>query len=265
MPAPVCYELRSEVAHITLSAAESGNALNEVTLQHLNEGIDRANSEESCRAIVISALGSDFCKGMDFNFVLSKSSNLRDLARPFVNSLSLITASAKPVIGCVEGTASGGGVGLVAACDMVIATETARFTLPEVIVGMIPALITPFLLRRMPPARVQYLALSSRVLNAAEAQAFGLVDQITTGTMRDAVHNQLQRLFRSAPGGLTEYKHYVARLQGEELQREIRMAIEQFDSWVVQPDVLAGVRTFAEGFAPPWFQKYKEKRHANEP
>jgi enoyl-CoA hydratase/carnithine racemase len=211
---------------------------------------------------VISAAGPDFCKGMDFDFVLSRSSSLKKVSAPFVECLMLISSSSKPVIGCVEGTVAGGGVGLVAACDLVIANESASFTLPEVIVGMIPALITPFLLRRMAPARVQYLALSSRTLSAMEAKTSGLVDELAEGGIHDVLRNQLQRLFRSSPAGLLEVKRYFDRLRGDQLRRDIQTALEQFDAWVEQPGVIESVRTFAEGFTPPWFQKYKERRDA---
>jgi enoyl-CoA hydratase/carnithine racemase len=253
----VRYEIHSGVARIQLSAPDSGNALDRQMVEAITASVDRANSDETCRVIVISASGSDFCKGMDFEAFLDGSSDIRARGEAYAQCLSSISNSAKPVIACVEGNVTGGGVGLAAACDMVLALDRTVFTLPEVLIGMIPAVITPFLMRRMSAARVKYLTLSSRPLDANEAKTFGLVDEVVSGDMDDVLNMQLRRLFCSSPAALSEAKGYFNRLHGDDLQREIRIALDQFESWVAQPQVREGVRTFAEGFAPPWFQKYK--------
>jgi enoyl-CoA hydratase/carnithine racemase len=260
VPSSVHYELRSGVAWITLAAEASGNALNDSMIDTIANGVGRAIADVSCRAIVIRSSAAEFCRGLDFDCVLEDRLDLKDVGRALANCLTLISHSSKPVIACVEGNATGGGVGLASACDIVIAAEEATFTLPEAIIGMIPAVITPFLLRRVTAGRVEYMTLSSRSLNAVEAQTFGLVDEVACGGMEQALNSQLRRLFCSSPKALAEIKRYFERLTSGELQRQTDIACDQLESWLSQTEVISGVRAFAEGFAPPWFAKYARQK-----
>ncbi len=251
------YEIVSGVARITLSSPKSGNALNISLLEHLTQSLKEAEAHDACRVILLQAEGDDFCKGLDLEAAFAKGERLDpEIFKKFLNCLTLICNSTKPVIAFVEGNVTGGGVGLVAVCDLVLASEQAVFMLPEVLVGMIPALIAPFLLRRMTPGRVKYMTLSTRRISASEAQVFGLVDEVATDGMTHTLNRQLQRLFRSSPHALAESKRYFERLHIEDLNQQIEIALDQLTSWLEQPDVVGGIRTFTEGFSPPWFQKY---------
>jgi methylglutaconyl-CoA hydratase/polyketide biosynthesis enoyl-CoA hydratase PksH len=254
----VRHEIISGVAHITLSSPKSGNALSISLLEHLTQSLKEAEADDSCRVILLQAEGDDFCKGLNLEAAFTKGDKL-DLAicQKFLNCLALICTSRKPVIAFVEGNVTGGGVGLVAACDLVIASEHTVFMLPEVLVGMIPALIVPFLLRRMTLGRVKYMTLSTRGIPASEAQVFGLVDEVARDEIAHTLNKQLQRLFRASPHALAESKRYCERLQAEELNQQLEIALDQLSSWLDQPDVVGGIRAFAEGFSPPWFQKYR--------
>lgn len=258
MTGTVRYEIISGVARITLSSPNSGNALTVSLLEHLIQSLKQAEVDDSCRVIVLQAEGDDFCKGLNLEATFTKGDRL-DLAicKKFLNCLTLICNSSKPVIAFVEGYVTGGGVGLVAACDLVLASEHTVFMLPEVLVGMIPCLIVPFLLRRMTLGRVKYMTLSTQGIPASEAQVFGLVDELATDGMAYTLNRQLQRLFRSSPHALAESKRYFDRLQAEELNQQLEIALDQLTSWLEQPDVVGGIRAFAEGFSPPWFQKYR--------
>ena len=148
---------------------------------------------------------------------------------------------------------------LVAACDLVLATSDASFMLSEVIVGLIPALIAPFLRRRLSSARVRYMTLSSRAINADEAWQFGLVDEVAKEGMMRALDRQLKRLFRSNPSALAESKRYFAELDGTTLERQVEIALKHATSWLSQPEVVEGMQSFVDGFSPPWWQKYSKQ------
>jgi enoyl-CoA hydratase/carnithine racemase len=258
MSKAVQYEIDSGVARIKLVTPQSGNALNIDLLEQLNQSIDQAISDKSCRVITISAEGPDFCKGLDLEGIFANGNSPKpQLFNEFLNCLSLICSSSRPVIAIVEGNVTGGGVGLVAACDLVLAKENVVFMLSEVIVGMIPALITPFLLRRLTLARAKYMTLSTRGINAVEAKDFGLVDEVVTEEMFDALNRQLQRLFRASPHALAESKRYFEYLDFGNLHQQKQIAQNQIISWLGQPEVVEGLQIFAEGFSPPWFQKYR--------
>jgi methylglutaconyl-CoA hydratase/polyketide biosynthesis enoyl-CoA hydratase PksH len=254
----VQYETISGVAHITLLSPKSGNALTIPLIKALIQSIKQAVTDESCRAIVIAAEGADFCKGLDLEAVFCSGDRPDpNIFKMFLDCLYLISTCSLPVIACVEGNVTGGGAGLVAACDLVLATENVVFMLSEVIVGMIPALITPFLLRRMTLGRVKYMTLSTRGINALEAKDFGLVDEVATDGMSNTLNRQLQRLFRSSPRAIAESKQLFAQLDSGELHRQMELDLNHLLSWLEQPEVVEGVRTFAEGFSPPWFKKYR--------
>jgi enoyl-CoA hydratase/carnithine racemase len=254
------YQMNSGVAEITLTAPQSGNSLNAVLISQLSKYIIQATTDASCRVIILSAHGSDFCKGLDLEGVFANggSPNL-EVFKMLLDCLILIHNSSKPTIACIEGNVTGGGVGLVAACDLVLATENVVFMLSEVIVGMIPALIAPFLLRRLTPARLSYMTLSSRGIPAKEAHIFGLVDEVTTDGMTQTLNRQLQRLFRSSPQALAESKQYFHQLDSGYLHQQTEIAQNQIISWLEKPEITEGIRTFTEGFSPPWFEKYKGK------
>jgi methylglutaconyl-CoA hydratase/polyketide biosynthesis enoyl-CoA hydratase PksH len=256
------YQIDSGVAWIKLASPRSGNALNAALISQLSRAIQDAINDESCRVITISATGSDFCRGLDLEEAFAKGDLPdRELFKMFLDCLTLIHSSSRPVIACVEGNVTGGGVGLVAACDIVLASNNAVFMVSEVIVGMIPAMIAPFLLRRLTPARLRYMALSSRGIPAKEAQIFGLVDEVATEGMLQTLNRQLQRLFCCSPHAIAQSKQYFEQLHSVDLHQQTKIALNQQMSWLTQPEVTEGIRTFTEGFSPPWFQKYKGQNH----
>lgn len=256
------YQLDSGVAWIKLASPRSGNALNAALISQLSRSLEEAINDESCRVITITATGSDFCKGLDLEEAFAKN-GLPDeeFFKMLVDCLTLIYSSSRPVIACVEGNVTAGGVGLVAACDIVLASNNAVFMLSEVILGMIPTLIAPFLLRRLTPARLRYMTLSSRRIPAPEAHIFGLVDEVATEGMSQTLNRQLQRLFCCSPHAIAQSKQYFDQLHSVDLHRQTEIALNQKMSWLKQPEVIEGIQTFAEGFSPPWFQKYKGQTH----
>lgn len=262
MPDTVQYLFWSDVAHLTLADPRSGNALGPELVTGLKTMLERALTERSCRAIVIDAEGDSFCSGMDLDAARAGPLQVEPFLRLFLDCLSAIRGTHVPVIAHVAGRAQGGGVGLVAACDLVIAGEGATFALPEALVGMFPALIGPFLLRRLSPARACSLALSTRALTAAEALALGLVDEVATDS-RAALIRQLQRLLRASPEALAACKRYFTLLSGDgKVQQDAGLA--HLLEWVARPEVADGLRLFGEGLTPPWFGRYRPPANPEE-
>ncbi|WP_437760868.1 enoyl-CoA hydratase/isomerase family protein [Sorangium sp. So ce1389] len=251
----VQYALEEDLAQIQLAQPERGNPLDGATIARLAQCLRDAASHASCRAIVISAAGPRFCSGADVA-ATSRGDEGEGALSDFVACLSLLCAAPVPVIACVEGDAYGGGVGLAAACDIVLASEGATFMLSEVILGMIPALISPFLLRRMTPGRLRYMMLSTRGISALEAREAGLVDEVVpAGGMTDALDRQLRRIGRSSPEAIAHGKAYLERIASQQFDAQIASALEQHRGWLSRPEVLAGLQTFADGFSPPWFRR----------
>jgi len=254
-------EIEAGVAYVTLSAPASGNLLTTPMLEGLGRALARAASEATCRAIVLSAEGRQFCGGLDLEAVFADGGGLdRSFLTLSLDCLSQIRRARVPVIACVEGDVTGGGVGLTAACDIVIASPQSVFMLSEVIVGMIPALIAPFLLRRLTPARLGTMAQSSRGVRGIEAREWGLVDELAEEGVAGALHRQLQRILRSSPDALAESKGYFDALTAHDFARQTEVARERLLGWLSRPEVVEGARMFAEGDAPPWFEKHVARR-----
>lgn len=260
---PIRFEIDQAVARITLAAPESGNALNTILVEGLLHALAQAENDPNCRVIVLSAEGTYFCQGLDTEEAFTKDGQPnRALLERLLQVAKTIRSSRMPVIACVDGHVNGGGIGLVAVADIVIAAPTATFMLPEVIVGMIPAVVGVFLLRRITPARLGYLASSTRGIRGLEAREMGLVDELADNGVEHALEMQLKRLLRSSPRSLAETKRYLETLTPNDFSTQATMALEKLYAWLSDPEVIEGIRVFTEGGAPPWFSKY-ERRHHN--
>jgi methylglutaconyl-CoA hydratase/polyketide biosynthesis enoyl-CoA hydratase PksH len=242
------------VATLTLCSASAGNLLNVPLMVQMIELLRRAEADESCRAIVLRAEGPSFCSGLDFSDAFTGNLDA-SRCQVYVDCLTMLCRSSRPVVAAVEGDVAGGGMGVVAACDIVLAAPEARFSLPEVVVGLIPALVTPFLLRRLSLARIRSLALSTRAIEATEANQLGLVDEVAADGMAVALPRQLRRLLRSSPRAIAAAKRYFDQVAAAPLDAQPRIAMDHLVRWLEEPDVREGTRAFADGFAPPWFQR----------
>lgn len=257
MDRAVRSEIADGVCFVTLVAAANGNAINFDLIDGLEEALDAVDADPDCRALVLTAEGDTFCRGLDLEaFFVHGRLPERDQLRRLPACLARLRRCRVPVIAVADGEAMGGGVGLLAACDLVLGTPNARFMLSEPIVGLVPATIVPFLLLRTGPARLRAMTLSTRGIPAAEAHTWGLVDELVTD-VEPALRAQLQRIFRSAPQALAETKRYYDRLSAADLDEQIEAGLDLFTGWLARPDVRAGVTAFGEGFAPPWFARYR--------
>jgi methylglutaconyl-CoA hydratase/polyketide biosynthesis enoyl-CoA hydratase PksH len=256
--AVIRYELKASVAKITVANLKVNNAIDYEAMEQLEDGVKRALADSSCRVLVLQAEGEDFIRGLDLEWAFAEGRRPdTEQFRKFANCLHLLHTGRLPVIACVEGNVTAGGLGLISACDIVLANPEVKFILSEIIVGMIPPIGMPFLLRRVGVSRAKYLALSTRSLTATEAQGIGLVDEVAQTGMKQALKAQIQRLLRSSPKAIAELKSYFVQLDEGSLERQKKMALDLACAWVAQPDVAEGIQAFAEGFAPPWFEKYK--------
>jgi methylglutaconyl-CoA hydratase/polyketide biosynthesis enoyl-CoA hydratase PksH len=261
MPSVTRCETGDGVWRVTLSAAANGNAVNRALIDELTRALTEACADDTCRAVVIAAEGTTFCRGLDLEafFGYGELGDPR-LPRRFAECLVQIRQARVPVIACVAGKVMGGGVGLVAACDMVLATPETSFMLPEVIVGLVPALIVPFLRLRVGMARLRYLTLSTRGIPAAEAHGFGLVDHVADAGLDQALEDHLGRIFRSSPAALAETKRYFNALSAIDHPQPLDQAVSRFTTWLEQPDIAEGAREFSQGLAPAWFARYRGRR-----
>jgi methylglutaconyl-CoA hydratase len=179
---PVLYAVEGPVALVTLNRPEKRNALNDALVRGLKDALRDADSDESVRAVLVNGAGADFCSGADLSALrkISESSiveNLED-AQSLMELFALIRRVRVPVVAAVRGRALAGGCGLATACDLVLASASARFGYPEVKIGFVPAMVMAILRRNVSEKRAFELVTRGAEIGAREAERLGLVNHV---------------------------------------------------------------------------------------
>jgi methylglutaconyl-CoA hydratase len=201
--------VRHGVATLTLDSPANRNALSRAMRAELRAGLDGALADDAVRAVVLDHTGRVFCSGMDLSEAAGGAVEDQGV-REFPAILETIWTSPKPVVAVVRGPARAGGIGLLAACDVVVAGASATFAFSEVRLGLVPAVISAVVLPRMLPHVAHRLMLTGEVFDAATAAAGGLVDlAVDDDQVDDAVAGQLTALTAGAPTSLAETKRLL--------------------------------------------------------
>jgi methylglutaconyl-CoA hydratase len=179
---PILYDVEGSTARITLNRPDKRNALNDVVIRDVKHALTEAAVNDSVRVILLKANGKDFCSGADVSALqkisdASVSENVED-ARSLMELFVLIRQLQVPVIAAVHGRALAGGCGLATACDLVLATESARFGYPEVKIGFVPAMVLAILRRNVSEKRAFELITLGEEIGADEAKQIGLVNRV---------------------------------------------------------------------------------------
>ncbi|MFQ5785143.1 MAG: enoyl-CoA hydratase-related protein [Alphaproteobacteria bacterium] len=206
------------VATITLNRPEVHNAFDGETIERLSDIFEDLHGADGIRAVLIESTGKSFSAGADLNWMrhaaeASHEDNLED-ARVLGEMLRRLDALPHPTIALVQGAAYGGGVGLLAACDVVIALKEARFALTEVRLGLVPAVISPYVIAAIGPRQAHRYMLTAERFGAIEAYRIGLVHELIDdiADLPGSAERMVARFFAAAPGAVTETKALIARV-----------------------------------------------------
>jgi len=186
----IIVETENSIQTITLNRPEKRNALNDALINALKGALADANQGENLRAVVIRGAGRDFCSGADLSALqkIAESDvleNLRD-AENLMELLAMIRKIKIPVIAAVQGRALAGGCGLATACDIVLASKTARFGYPEVKIGFVPAMVMAILRRNLSEKKSFELITQGFEFSAEEAEKYGLINRVFDDESFDA-------------------------------------------------------------------------------
>jgi methylglutaconyl-CoA hydratase len=178
----ILYQVDGTMARITLNRPEKRNALNDELVAGLKDALREANQAAALRAVVITGAGKDFCSGADLSSLQkisegSVAENISD-ARSLMELFILIRQVNVPVVAAVRGRALAGGCGLASACDIVLASRSARFGYPEVKIGFVPAMVMAIARRNVSEKRAFELLTRGAEITAEEARAFGLINHV---------------------------------------------------------------------------------------
>lgn len=207
-----------------------------------------AAERAGARVVVVTGGDRVFCRGLDLEAGLAADAG--PAARGFAEVLARLRHLARPTLAVVRGVALGGGLGVAAACDVVLAADDARFGLPEALVGLVPAIIAPLLRERLTPQRLRRLALTGLSVDAAEAQALGLVDAVAPAALLDRERREwVKRLGRAAPAA-------VARLKAPDeaplstLAARLRRGAETTAALLADPETRVSIAAHLAGEVP---------------
>ena len=215
----LAIERRGAVATLWMDRPAVFNAFNEQLIAELAAACAELDADASVRVVVLAGRGRHFSAGADLNWMRraadsTEADNLAD-SRKFAAMLRTLANLSKPTIARVQGAALGGGTGLAAACDMAIAADDASFATSEVKFGIIPAVISPYVLRAIGPRHALRYFQSAERFNAAEAKAMGLVNEVVALDELDAAVDRLaQALLACGPQAQLAAKQLIAALTG---------------------------------------------------
>lgn len=253
MTAPVLYEARGPVAILTLNRPVQRNSINPELADALREAVQRFETDPDIRVAILTGAGDAFCAGMDLKAFLQGEGD-KILFGPNRFAGFVDAERTKPVIAAVNGPALAGGFEIALACDLIVASDTAFFGLPEVGVGIFAVAGGPFrLARKIPPARALELALTTDRLSASDAHAFGLVNRLVPREqVLEAALDLAARIARNAPLGVAATLA-VCRAAAAQGERDLWKLSEQLWPQVAaSSDAIEGPRAFTEKQKPVW-------------
>ena len=253
----IAIETAGGVATLSLAREKKRNAMSRAMIDELTEAARHLAADDAVRAVVLAARGDVFCAGGDLAWMREQmaadGATRAQGARALAGMLGAIDALPKPVIGRVQGPAFGGGLGLIAVCDVAVASHEARFGFTETRLGLVPATIGPYVIARMGGAAARRVFMSGRVFTASEAVRLGLLAAaVLPGELDRAVAAQIEPYLRAAPGAAASAKALARRLGGaptpEDVEASVSALVERWES----EEAREGIAAFFDRRPPPW-------------
>jgi methylglutaconyl-CoA hydratase len=242
------------VLTVALNRPEVHNAFND---ELIAEAIDLFGgiTPQRARAVVLRGNGPSFCAGADVNWMsrmltYSREENVRDSSQ-LAKMYALINECPLPVVGRIHGAAIGGGVGLVSVCDVAIAAPDTKFGLSEVKLGILPAVISPYVIAKIGESHARALFLTGERFGADRALAIGLVHRVT-GDVDAALAETLAQLRSSGPEAVVECKRLIAHVARRAIADAVAYTIEAIAERRVSAEGQAGMGAFLKKEKPPW-------------
>lgn len=239
------------IARVTLARPDVRNAFNAELITELRAAFERLSHDASVRAIVLAGEGKVFCGGADINWMrgalaLSYDENVAD-AEVMSDMFRAIDRCGKPVIGRIHGAALGGGAGLAAVCDIVVASDEAIFGFTEVKLGIIPAVISPFVLAKIGVSHARALFLTGERFDAARAQTIGLVHQVVGVNDLDVtIEGILAELRTAGPHAIAAAKALIPHVREASYDASRAITASAIAKQRVSPEGQEGLHAFLE-------------------
>jgi methylglutaconyl-CoA hydratase len=246
-------------ATVTMNRPEKRNAFNAELIGALREKFETLRDQETLRVVFVRGAGGAFSAGADLEWMRDAIDRTVEENRDDAMQMAIMLKHLHdiPVLTCalVEGGAYGGGAGLVAACDMAIATADAKFSFSEAKLGLIPATVSPYVVAAIGARRARRLFASAETFDAETAREIGLIDEVVPDSAAlDAAKARISaQVLACAPGAVEEAKKLVAEVAGRPIDHGLMAhTARRIAAQRVSEEGQAGVRAFLEGRRPPW-------------
>ncbi len=259
----ITFSVKDSVGYVTLNRPDVHNAFNSMMIRELITIFKEIAEEKDLRVIVLRGEGKSFCAGADLNWMreikdYSYEQNLKE-SLELAEMLHLIYSSSKPTIARVQGAAIGGGTGLVAVCDVAIAAIDAKFSFSEVKLGLIPACISPYVLKKCGEGRCREFFLTGERLTAERVLIAGLVNKVVPATQLDkAVEEMISQLISSGPEAVKKCKELlntVSQISFEEAKKFTAKVIAELR---ISDEAQEGMAAFLGKRKPRWSELKKD-------
>lgn len=257
---PIRVDIDATVARITLDRASLHNAFDDALIQDLTARLRALDTDPGVRVVVLTGAGSTFSAGADLNWMrrmaaATEAAN-RDDALALATLMRTLNFLSKPTIARVNGSAYGGGVGLVACCDIAIAVDGAKFALSEVKLGLVPAVISPYVVGAIGARAARRLFVSAETIDAADAERIGLVSVVVPESALDArVERAVHFLAKGGPIAQREAKRLALAMAGVTVEGAARIDADNAELIArlrVSAEGQAGIAAFLDKRASPW-------------
>lgn len=252
MPDATRYEVADGVATITLDRPDQKNSLSDELVSSLSAALDRAMADDLVRVVVLTNEGNTFCAGADLKSAQPGVAGT-GTRRTFVDVFRQILQGPKPVLGRIDGHATGGGVGLVAACDISVMRDDAILGFTEVRIGVAPAVISVVCLPKMRRADASELFLTGERVSATRAVEVGLVNAAVPASELDAgVERYVDAVVRGGPQALAAAKELINRVPDLERDEAFGWTAVRSRELFQSDEATAGIAAFRERRPAPW-------------
>ena len=259
----ILLERRRTTAILTLNRPQVHNAFDDGLIAETTAALESLADDAGTRALVLTGAGATFSAGADLNWMrrmaqAGTEENREDALR-LAKLLRLLQFFPKPTLARVNGSAYGGGVGLIACCDIAIGVEGAKFALSEVKLGLVPATIAPYVVQAIGPRHARRLCVSAEIFDATEAARIGLLHRcVAADQLDDTVECQLHFLAKGGPVAQRQAKLLALRTSG--MTAESAEAIDAENAGLiarlrVSAEGQEGLSAFLEKHAPPWLKE----------
>lgn len=254
----VRIERDQDVARVTLNRPELNNALNKALIEELRAAFESIAADRSIATLVLAGEGKSLCAGADISAMreagsYSRDENIKD-ALPLVRMLSALDRMPQTTVARVQGPIYGGGVGVVAACDIAIGSAEATFCLSEVRLGIVPGMISPYVLRAIGERTARRYFQTAEVFDAREARRIGLLHEVAAADALDErVAKMLKQLKSAAPGARSIAKKLAGDIAGRPINEALMQETAQLIADVrARPEAREGLTAFLEKRKPSW-------------